>query len=122
MAEKLIIHNLDILRPPPAYIKLGGKEIDISFIPSGIAIDIIILKEKLEKVKGDKESFGLAADLCATITEIQHKEMTKDWLLKNTSMDQLYALMVHIFTSVTNSLETVEDGKEKGQKAVKANP
>jgi len=117
-----IIHDLDLLRPSPEYVRLGGKDIDISFIPSGIAIDIIMLKEKLDKSKKEKESFGYAADLCAAITGIQHEEMTKEWLLKNTSMDQLYALMVHIFTSVNQSLETVEDENIKGRKAVKKNP
>ena len=121
----MIIHDIDILRTPPAFVKLGGKEIDISFIPSGIAIDIIQLKEKLDisnKAGNDKESFGYAADLCAAITSIQHEEMTKDWLMKKTSMDQLYALMTYILSSVSKSIETVEDENVKGQEAVRKNP
>ena len=122
MSDKKIIHDLDILRPPSEYVKLGGKEIDISFIPSGIAIDIIMLKEKLDKADESDESFGLAADLCASITGIQHKEMDKEWLMKNTSMEQLYAMMKFVFTAVNRSLETVGDDNGKGQKAVETSP
>ena len=117
--EKTIIHDLDILRPKPEYVKLGGKKIDISFIPSGVALDIIGLREELEaltntpeKLKkietGGKEalrSFELSAELCASITHNQHEEMTKDWLLKNTDMFQLKALIEHITRAVFKSLE-----------------
>ena len=34
------ILDLDLLRPDPKVIKLGGKEIDVSFIPCGITFDV----------------------------------------------------------------------------------
>jgi len=122
MPDSKIIHDLDLLRPPAQYVRLGGNDIDISFVPSGIAIDIIILKEKLDETKDDKDSFGVAADLCAAITQSQYEEMTKDWLLKNTTIDQLYALMRHIFEATTNSLVAMGDKNVEGKKAVGKNP
>jgi hypothetical protein len=116
---KPIVHDLDILRPQPEYVKLGGKQIDISFIPSGVALDIVALREKLveltdtpEKVKkveegGEEalESFDITAELCAKITESQHKEMTKEWLLHNTNILQLKSLIEYISNAVMHSLE-----------------
>ena len=122
MSEEKIIHDLDLLRPPAEWVKLGGKEIDISFIPSGIAIDMIQLQEKLQRSTKDKEQFEVAAELCARMTSIQHKDMTKEWLLKNTSMEQLYALMRYVFNSVNRSLDSTGNKKGKGRKAVKTSP
>lgn len=130
MADKdTVIHDLDRLRPPPEYILLAGQKIDISFIPSGVALDIMKMQEQLkglmdtpEKMKkiqeGGKEAgqtFELAADLCASITKSQHEEMTRDWLLKNTDVKQIKALMDHITRAVFKSLEGIEDEESKKQ-------
>ena len=134
--DKPVIHDLDILRPAPEYVKLAGKEIDISFIPSGIAIDITNLEDRLHELVGTKEkmeegeaggkgaekAFDLSAELCAVITSSQHKEMTKDWLLKNTNVWQLRRLMDFISKAVYASLDLAKDGKSKKSAAVKASP
>lgn len=138
MAEGPIIHDLDILRPQPEYVILAGKKIDISFIPSGIAIDITQLQseladltdtpEKLDSIKaggtGASKTFGIAAEICAKITEAQHPEMTKEWLLKNTDVIQIKALMDHISRTVFKSLEASGDDELKKQQTagVKSNP
>jgi len=132
--NKPIIHDLDILRPAPEYVKLAGKEIDISFIPSGIAIDITTLQDemrkltdtpaKLKKIQDGGEemakSFDIAAELCAKITSSQHKEMDKEWLLKNTDVIQIKILMEYITKAVFKSFESIEDDELKKQRAVKA--
>lgn len=121
------IHDLDILRPPAEYVRLAGKEIDVSFIPSGIAMDIMKLQaelqeltdspEKLKRIQsGGKEavrSFEIAAELCAKITGSQHKEMDKEWLMKNTDVVQIKALMDHISRAVFKSFESSEDEELK---------
>jgi len=131
--DKPIIHDLDILRPAPEYVKLAGKEIDISFIPSGIAIDIENIQEKMNKLTdtpakmkkiagGGKEaaqSFDIAAELCAKITSSQHEEMDKEWLLKNTDIFQIKALMEYVISATTKSFESIEDEDSKKQQAVK---
>ena len=117
--DKPIIHDLDVLRPKPEFVKLGGKEIDISFIPSGIALEIMGMQseltgltntaEKVAEIKaggdGALKSFEITAEICAKITEAQHKEMTKEWLLKNTDVLQLKALIEYITQAMLGSLE-----------------
>ena len=122
MSDKPIVYDLDILRPAPEYVLLGGKKIDISFVPSGIAIDIMAMQQELQDLTGTPEklrkieaggkeaieSFQVAASICAKITETQHKDMTKEWLLKNTNVVQLKQLIEHITNAVSKSLESIE--------------
>ena len=135
MAEP-IVHDLDVLRPPSVYVKLAGKKIDIGFIPSGIAIDIMKLKdelmsltdspEKIERIENGGEealrSFEIAAELCAAITKSQYPEMDKAWLLKNTDAVQMQALMQRITEAVFDSIQTVEDEETKNLSAAGVNP
>ena len=127
MSENKIIHDLDILRPQAEYVILASKKIDISFIPSGVAIDIISMRQKMERLtdtpekikkleEGGKEaieSFEIAAELCAKITECQYKEMTKEWLLEKTSIIQLQKLIEYITEAVSKSLggDSQKNGK-----------
>lgn len=125
------IHDLDILRPPAQYVRLGGKEIDISFIPSGLAMDIMALQTELQEMTNTPEklakiqtggaearrSFEIAAELCAGITKSQHPEMDKAWLLRNTDVIQLKALMEFITRAVFKSLESAEDEELKKPEA-----
>ena len=127
MSDKPVVHDLDILRPSPEYIVLAKKKLDISFIPSGIAIDIMDMRQKMEKLTdtpaklkkieaGGKEaihSFHIAAGICAKITESQHEEMTKEWLLKNTNVMQLKVLIEHVTNAVFKSLEGMDGESEK---------
>lgn len=137
MSERTpVIHDLDVLRPRPEYVRLGGKDIDISFVPSGVALDIMGLQtelqeltdtpEKLAAVKAGggaaKRSFEIAAELCAAITSAQQPDMTKEWLLKNTDVLQIKALMEHVTRAVFKSLENAEDEETKKPQAVEAGP
>jgi len=131
-----IIYDLDLFRQSQVYVRLGGKQIDISFIPSGIAIDIMKLQTELmsltnsgEKLKrmeagGDEaqRGFEIAAELCAAITKNQHPEMDKDWLMQNTDIVQIKALMDHVTKAVFRSLQSVEDDEIKKEPAVEASP
>jgi len=131
-----IIYDLDVLRPTSVYVILAGKKIDIGFIPSGIAVDIMKLKteltgltdsrEKIARIEDGGEeaqrSFEIAAELCAAITKSQYPEMDKDWLMKNTDVVQLKALMEHITQAVFRSLESVEDDEVKKPQAVETSP
>ena len=130
MAEPLI-HDLDILRPPPEYVVLAGKKIDISFVPSGVALDISRVLRKLQSLNVSEENLEetaeegveIMADLCALITVKQQPEMTRDWLLANTSSMQLRALMERITDAMNRSIEGMqENAASKKPQADKEKP
>ena len=127
MADKPVVYDLDVLRPEAEFVMLAGKQIDISFIPSGVAIDIMSMRQKMEKLTSTPaklkkieaggseaiETFQISAEICAKITERKHKEMTKEWLLKNTNVAQLKKLIEHVTNAVFKSLEGMEGESEK---------
>ncbi len=131
-----ITHDLDVLRPRPEYVLLGGNKIDISFIPAGVAMDMMTLQDELSKLtntpeklkrvasggKEAKRTFEIAADLCAAITKSQHPEMDKEWLLKNTDVLQIKALVEYVTTAVSRSLEGAEDDEVKKPPATEESP
>jgi len=131
-----ITHDLDVLRPQPEYVLLGGKKIDISFIPSGIAMDMMALQDELAKLTSTPEklkkvaaggkvagrTFEIAAELCAAITSSQYPEMDKDWLLKNTDVLQIKALMELVTTAAARSLDSAEDDEIKKPPATEGSP
>ena len=130
------IVDLDTLRPKPRLIKLDGKKINLSFMPSGILFDIneklqqmaryLITEESRKAVeKGGgpaKELFEISLEVCATFCEIQHEEMTYEWFRANVSWQQLEVLAKEIRECMdrefTNLEEQNEDeGEEKKAKA-----
>lgn len=127
-----VIQDLDILRPPPEYVRLGGKDIDISFVPAGVAIDILGLQDqmtelagteaKVERLVNNREAsirlFDLQAEYCAKLTSAQFPEMDKQWLLKHTTIRQLKILINRVTLAVTRSLAAVEDDEVKKASAV----
>ncbi len=131
-----IVHDLDVLRPKPEYVLLGGKQIDISFIPAGVAMDMMALQQELNKLvntpeklrkvaAGGKEAqrtFEIATDLCAAITSSQYPEMDKAWLLKNTDALQIKALVEYVTSAVSRSLEGAEDDEIKKPEATEESP
>ncbi len=131
-----IVHDLDVLRPKPEYVLLGGERIDISFIPAGIAMDVMALQQELAKMSdtptkqkrvesGGKEArrtFEIAAELCAAITSNEHEKMDKAWLLKHTDVLQIKALMELVTKAAFRSLEGAEDDDIKKPEATEESP
>jgi hypothetical protein len=132
-----IIHNLDEERQPE-YIKIAGRELDISFIPSGISIPLLgkyqeyveILKtnkvinsdgtankEAEEELSGkpDKalESMDIMTDMVCMFTEYKDPEMTREWVGHNTNLKQLARLIVLITGSLTRDMKKKKDDTSK---------
>jgi hypothetical protein len=90
--------DLDILRPEQNIVKIGGKEIDVSFVPCGITFDLDAIVQELvkldsEKVKNDpaetKRAFNLGIKLCSIFCEHKYPEMGEQWFLDNASAEQV---------------------------------
>jgi len=112
------ILDLDILRPAKKSVKLNGKTIDVSFIPTGITFDIDeIIKEMgkmdMEKVQTGgpeaKKAFDLSVELCACFCSCQYPEMNKSWLLNNTDVVQISKLVDKIKKLLTLAYAGAEE-------------
>lgn len=92
--------DLDILRPEAKIIKIGGKEIDVSFVPCGITFDLDPIVQQLLSIKAAdikkdpakaKEAFMLGVRLCALFCARKYPEFDEKWLLDNINTEQLTA-------------------------------
>jgi hypothetical protein len=87
------VENLDVLRPESKFVKLDGKDIDVSFIPCGITFEIDDIVQELIKMNKegidtlDKEkqrrAFDLAIELCVAFCSRKYPEMDKKWFMDN---------------------------------------
>lgn len=100
------ILDLDKLVPDKRIVKLAGKEIDVSKIPSRVTLEIAQKSDVLKS--GSEESFPLMLDMVVKICKPSVPDMTSDWLVDNTSLDQLMALIEFV-------LEPVQKRAEKGK-------
>src|SRR3990167_8247296 len=91
--------DLDVLRPEPRVLKLGGNEIDISFVPCAITFELEQIVQAMGQLSvdainaGDKDQarkgFDLAVDLCSLFCRRKYPDMTREWFMENTDAGQL---------------------------------
>ena len=109
--------DLDILRPESRVVKIGGKEIDVSFIPCGITFDLDAIVQELvkldpQKVKDDpvemKRAFNLGIKLCAVFCQHKYPEMDEQWFMLNSNSQQVNAFTNAIQTALYESYAGVK--------------
>ena len=110
------IVDLDILKPPKKIIKLGGVQIDVSFIPCGITweIDSLVRKlseydeNKLKDEKSSKEALDIIIKLCSTFASFKNPELSEKWFRENVEMPQINAFVSLIKEALIRSYAGVE--------------
>ena len=99
------IEDLDILRPEPRLVKLGGNEIDVSFIPCAITFELDRIMGELSKISQEdvtansevtRRAFDLSIDLCVAFCSHKHPDMDREWFMENVDAGQVrvFALAV----------------------------
>lgn len=90
--------DLDILRPEPEMVKIGGREVDVSFIPCGITFELDAIVQKLVKMDNKKiqsdpkvmrEAFDLGINLCAVFCMSKYPDMDEKWFRENADNGQV---------------------------------
>lgn len=106
--------DLDVLKPEPRIVKIGGKSIDVSFIPCGITFSIDQIIRKLSKVKPEEiettsDAFDLTVELCATFVAHEYPEMDEAWFRKNTSAGQIKMFAEAVKDALMASYRGIEE-------------
>jgi len=101
MAEVL---DLDKLIEDKRKVKLAGKEIDVSKIPSKISLKIL---DKYDELSEDNpESMNLVVDMIVDIINSQNEEeITEEWLMDKTSIKQLMKLIEFVMAPINEKVE-----------------
>jgi hypothetical protein len=110
------ILDLDVLRPPEKLIKIGGKTVNVGFIPTGITWDIESIQQKAAKLDQKKLAAGgeetkkgldLTIELCSAFCKVKHPDMTPDWFRDNTDVKQIRLLADEINKTLAKALEDI---------------
>lgn len=104
------IKDFDKLISEPRIAVLGGKEIDVTKIPSGVMIRLMEFADKVQS--GDltpKEQFMESIGVVAAVCQRTDKEVTTEWLMDNTDFDQLMEFSDFVLAPIKERSE----GKEK---------
>lgn len=118
------IIDLDVLRPPKREIKIGGKTVDVGFIPTGITWDIEAIQKEaaeldqtkiLEGGEESKKGIDLAIKLCATFCSVKHPEMNEDWFSKNADARQLRTIADEIRKTLAKMYEDIQEYSKNGE-------
>lgn len=105
------IIDLDLLRPDSKIVKIGGKEIDVSFIPCGITFDLDDIVKDLMNLDQDKvktnrkemeKAFNLAVKLCAVFCSYKYPDMDEAWFREHTSPEQINGFSSAIQSSLVD--------------------
>ncbi|MBU5214560.1 hypothetical protein [Heyndrickxia oleronia] len=97
------ILDLDKIVTAERKVRLAGKEIDVSKIPSRVTLEIAEKTDVLQS--GSKESFPVLLDLVVKICKPSFPEITSDWIIDNTSLDQLLKLVDFILKPIKERAE-----------------
>jgi hypothetical protein len=101
MSQEIL--DLDKLIPSQRIVKLGGKSIDVSKIPSRVTLEIAQKSDVLKS--GSEESFPTLLNLIVNICKPSQPDITSEWLIDNTSLDQLLALIEFILQPIKDRSE-----------------
>lgn len=116
MSEPKIL-DLDKLIPDQRIVRLAGVDIDVSKIPSRVTMELS-KKQKVFK-EASEESFPALIEMIIKIMKPSKPDVTDDWLIDNTSMDQLLALIEFVLEPLQDK---VEETQSKNQQAPTVNP
>ena len=117
MAKEIL--DLDKLIPDDRIIRLAGREINVSKIPSQVTLEMASKSEVLQS--GSDESFDEVFDMilkiCNANKSENEEEVTKEWIVSNTSMDQLLTLIEFVMKPLNDrAAEGNKKGKKQGSK------
>jgi hypothetical protein len=111
------VEDLDVLRPEPRYVRMGGEEIDISYIPCGITFEVDGLVRELSAIppknllKNGEEThkaFLLMVKLCAAFCSWKHPKLDEAWFLDKVDAKQLTAFSQAIQEALTRAYSGIE--------------
>lgn len=111
------ILDLDKLVPDKRAVILAGEEIDVSKIPSRVTMEVAEKEAVLQS--GSTESFPLVLEMIVKICKPSKPDITQDWIVDNTSMDQLLALIEFVLKPLQDK---AAEGQAKKQQAPQVKP
>jgi len=121
------VEDLDVLRPEPRIVHIGGKDIDVSFVPCGITFDVDAIVRELQGMDQNKllengpetkRAFELSVELCSVFCSHNYPELDKEWFFQNTDANQIKQFSTAIKDALVKAYAGIENNS-KNQRAPK---
>lgn len=116
-----LLENFEILEPPKRTATLLGEVVDVSIIPTRVALKFIGFSKKhdVKKLEGmtensfDESMIEDMMEIVATICQRSNPKITKNWLLDNIGITDLMKFIQFAFAGL--SKVKGESGGEDGK-------
>jgi hypothetical protein len=107
------IRDFDAIAPKGRRAKIGGRVVDVSFIPGRITLELARFKDALDSGElTELQSIETALDIVAQITTRQDPEMTADWLLDNAQLLRLTDFINYVLDPTREKVEAQSGNEE----------
>lgn len=122
MSEELL-KDFDALSPQKRIVKIGGEKIDVTIVPTRVALEFIGFSKKysvksLESMGPDSFDPIMIDDILKVVELICKRSSTKitsDWLLDNVDIKVLLEFVQCVFASVKNVSSDEQSSGEEGK-------
>lgn len=102
--------DLDVFMPAKRIVKISGVEIDVSFVPSKIALSVVKNFKQLNNIAKNPETIepadmdilvGIASEIMLT----KDPNFTTEYILNKMTLQQMIFLVMFVMKSVNTMLE-----------------
>lgn len=111
MGDNITIKDFGKVVRPQRKLLLAGEEIDVSVIPSRVAIEMTQLADQQDK--SSEDTFMQAVDLVSRVCQSKNPKITVDWLLDNTDFELLMDVIDFVLEPVKHRAEAAGGGKQE---------
>ena len=94
-----VIKDYDKVVYPKRIAILGGEKIDVTIVPSRVALEVAIFRDKIFKVKSE-DSFNDLVEIVAKICRLSNEKITSRWLLDNTHIEELNDFLTFVLEPI----------------------
>jgi hypothetical protein len=108
------IKDFDVLAPPKRLAKIGGEIVDVSFIPTRIALEIMSLGD-FEESSFSADVFDKVVDITVKICQRSNSKITREWILDNIEPMTLMKFLVYAVESLSSRISAANKGEGKGE-------
>lgn len=112
MPAHAIVRDFDTFIPPARWVRLGGKELNITRIPSRATFELLAYADEV-KGKAAEDLSGADAlrliEIVAGVVESQNPGVDLEWLKENTFTDQLLAFVAYVASLIKGGTVSESD-------------
>jgi len=106
-----VIKDYDKISYPKRIAILGGQKIDVTIIPSRIALEVAIFRDRIFRIKSE-DSFSNLISIVAKICKLSNDMITSEWLLDNTHIEELNDFLTFVLEPI-NKRASAPEAKKK---------